>query len=270
MQKHVLRETLDGGQAFRWTPIDTEAWEGIWSNHICRLKSEDGWLMWSSPLHRTSQIESALPRYLQAGIDFENLADALPWRSDPVLGKAMAGYPGLRILRQPLEETLLAFLCSSNKQMVQIKQCLNALAEVFGENLSPDRKSLPTWDQLAKVPEMELRSCKLGYRANYIHACARLFHEQPSYLSNLTTLPTPEARLRLMALPGVGPKVADCILLFGLGRLEVFPIDVWILRTLKRDYSLETWKPAQIAHFAKVHFGPSAGLAQQYLFASRS
>ena len=80
-------------------------------------------------------------------------------------------------------------------------------------------------------------------------------------------MPYPAAKARLLELPGVGEKVADCVLLFGAGKLEAFPVDTWVLKSLARRYGLDDWKPAQVAHFGRTHFGPLAGLAQQYLFA---
>ena len=91
--------------------------------------------------------------------------------------------------------------------------------------------------------------------------------DQPGWLVETERLPYAAAKARLLELPGVGEKVADCVLLFGAGRLEAFPVDVWVLKSLARRYGLAGWKPAQVAQFGRTHFGPSAGLAQQYLFA---
>jgi N-glycosylase/DNA lyase len=120
---------------------------------------------------------------------------------------------------------------------------------------------------LAAIPEAELRACLLGFRARYIAETARFLAAHPGWLEETETLPYPSAKERLCSLPGVGEKVADCVLLFGAGRLEAFPVDVWILKTLARRYGLEDWRPPQLAQFGRAHFGPLAGLAQQYLFA---
>jgi N-glycosylase/DNA lyase len=177
----------------------------------------------------------------------------------------------LRILRQPFGETLLGFLCSATKQIVQIKQMLALLAERHGapggSQAAPKLHRLPTWTELAVVPETELRACLLGFRARYIAETARFLAANPGWLEATEQAPYPLAKERLCSLPGVGEKVADCVLLFGAGRLEAFPVDVWILKTLARRYGLDGWKPAQLAQFGRAHFGPLAGLAQQYLFA---
>jgi N-glycosylase/DNA lyase len=131
----------------------------------------------------------------------------------------------------------------------------------------PTWHRLPTWSEIAAVPEAELRRCQLGFRARYIHQTAQFIATHPGWLKETEALPYAEAKARLVTLPGVGEKVADCVLLFGAGRLEAFPVDVWILKTMAARYGLEGWKPAQVAQFGRAHFGPLAGLAQQYLFA---
>jgi N-glycosylase/DNA lyase len=258
----VLAEVLDGGQSFRWQLHPHGVWEGAWAGCRARVRPgrpPEGDLEWSAPLPQAAETESALRTYLAADADWHRKADDLPWRSDPHLARAIAAFPGLRILRQPFGETLLCFLCSAAKQIVQIKQIAAALSQPRGR--------LPTWEELADTPEASLRACKLGFRARYVHQTARLLARQPGWLAETAALPYPEARERLCRLPGVGEKVADCVLLFGAGRLEAFPVDVWIIAAMSRRYGLKGWKPAQIAHFGRVHFGPQAGLAQQYLFA---
>jgi N-glycosylase/DNA lyase len=128
-------------------------------------------------------------------------------------------------------------------------------------------RALPTWEALREVDESELRACKLGFLARHVHAIARWLAARPGWLEETASLPYAEAKARLVELPGVGAKIADCVLLFGAGRLEAFPVDVWVLRAMARRYGLAGWSPVQVAQFGRVHFGPLAGLAQQYLFA---
>lgn len=274
----VLREILDGGQSFRWHRQSDDSWLGSFSDCVVRLALRaDGTLVWSSPSSLSARTGAALARYFDADRDARTLADTLPWRSDAHLERCLGEFPGLRILRQPFGETLLGFLCSATKQIVQIKQMLALLAERDGRPLVPapaiadvtpsTLNHLPSWPELARIPESELRACLLGFRARYIHDTARFLAAHPGWLEETEALPYAEAKERLCSLPGVGEKVADCVLLFGAGRLEAFPVDVWIIKTMAARYGLSGWKPAQIAHFGRVHFGPLAGLAQQYLFA---
>jgi N-glycosylase/DNA lyase len=273
----VLAETLDGGQAFRWNRQADGTWLGFFDGCIVRLSlSPTGELLWSAPKSLAAASPIALARYLDLDRDPRALADSLPWRSDAHLAQCIAAFPGLRILRQPFGETLLGFLCSATKQIVQIKQMLALLAARHGapiiepktQNSKPlTTSALPTWPELARIPENDLRACLLGFRARYISETAQFLAAHPGWLEETESLPYAAAKERLCSLPGVGEKVADCVLLFGAGKLEAFPVDVWIIKSMARRYGLEGWKPAQIAHFGRMHFGPLAGLAQQYLFA---
>jgi N-glycosylase/DNA lyase len=277
----VVAETLDGGQAFRWQRQADDTWVGLWSDHVVRLRhNANGRLEWCGPAGADRMTAEALRIYCGTERDFAALADSLPWRSDPHLAACLAAFPGLRILRQPFGETLLGFLCSATKQIVQIKQMLALLADRHGARLrsqtpatpgapgsTPGFHRLPTWTELAVIPEADLRACLLGFRARYIAETARFLAANPGWLEETERAPYAVAKERLCSLPGVGEKVADCVLLFGAGRLEAFPVDVWILKTLARRYGLEGWKPAQLVQFGRAHFGPLAGLAQQYLFA---
>ncbi len=264
----VLAETLDGGQAFRWQRQPDATWLGAWSESVARLRlAPDGHVAWSAPLPLAPQVATELPRYLGLDRDFAALTDSLPWRSDAHVAQCLAAFPGLRILRQPFGETLLGFLCSATKQIVQIKQMVALLAQRHGAEITPGFRRLPTWLELALIPEAELRACLLGFRARYIAQTAQFLAAHPGWLEETEAAPYPLAKARLCSLPGVGEKVADCVLLFGAGRLEAFPVDTWILKALARRYGLEGWKPAQVAQFGRAHFGALAGLAQQFLFA---
>ena len=289
--RDVLAETLDGGQSFRWHHADG-IWTGAWAGCAAQLRLLDGTLQWRAPKPLAKTVATALPRYLALDRDWTGLTDSLPWRSDAHLAQCVAVFPGLRILRQPFGETLLGFLCSATKQIGQIKQMCALLAERHGlpgdwpgqtpagqprdelgalsmskRQTGTVRHRLPTWAELAVIPEKELRACLLGFRAKYIHGTAKFLAARPGWLEATESLPYSVAKARLLELPGVGEKIADCVLLFGAGRLEAFPVDTWVLKSLARRYGLTGWKPAPVALFGRTHFGPLAGLAQQYLFA---
>jgi N-glycosylase/DNA lyase len=264
----MLAEVLDGGQAFRWVRTQDGLWQGVWSDCVVRLKPvEDGGLAWSAPQNLVEAVAQKLPPYLAATVNFARLADSLPWRSDPHLARCLAAFRGLRLLRQPLGETLLCFLCSATKQIVQIKQMVELLARRHGREIVSGIHRLPTWVELATVSEEDLRVSLLGFRARYVKQTAQFLAERADWLDQIEQLPYLEAKRRLRELPGVGEKVADCVLLFGAGQFEAFPVDVWIIKAMEARYGLEGWTPQQIANFGRVHFGPHAGLAQQYLFA---
>ncbi len=270
MEPRSLAESLNGGQAFRWNPVERNGlWQGVWGNSVARLRlDDDGQLLWSCPEELEPNLAQTLPAYLACTTDFATCARALPLAGDEHLRAAVNTWPHLRILRQPLGETLFAFLCSSTKQIVQIKQICEAVAARFGQELVPGIRALPDWPTLASVSENALRACRLGYRARYIHQTARILAESPHLLDGLDSLPLEQARERHLRLPGVGPKIAACLQLFGAGRLEAFPIDTWILKALRELYGLDpTWRAHHLERFAQIHFAPHPGLAQQFLFA---
>jgi len=262
----VLGELLDGGQAFRWNRQVDGAWRGVWANCIAELRSERETVQWRAPPLIAERVAGRIAAYLGPDEAFLLAWDSLPWRSDPVLQQAIARWHGLRILRQRLGEALLCFLCSSLKQIPHIKQLAETLADRYGEEIVTGVHALPTWSRLHRVSESELRAAGLGYRARFVHATAHFLAGQPGWLDVVERLPYAEAHARLMSLPGVGSKIADCALLFGAGRLEAFPVDTWISRTMTERYGLQAWTIDQIAQFGRIHFGAYAGMAQQFLF----
>ena len=118
------------------------------------------------------------------------------------------------------------------------------------------------------MAEPDLRALKYGYRAKYVAATAARLAGEPYFLENCETMPYVEARSKLIELPGVGGKVADCALLFGGAKLEAFPVDTWIAKVMSDRYGMGGWSLDQIASFGRIHFGPHAGLAQQFLFSA--
>lgn len=277
----VLAEILDGGQSFRWR-FDEGIWTGIWSEHVAQVRLTAKEQAQARVPTSAPQTLPALRAYLRLATDFTALTDALPWRSDPHLAKCITAFSGLRLPKQPFGETLLCFLCSATKQIVQIKQMVALLAQNHGAPICRDASPtgprtgeppvptfhrLPTWPELAAISEESLRRCLLGFRARYIKQTALFLAERPGWLEETEALPYPAAKARLLELPGVGEKVADCVLLFGAAKLEAFPVDTWILKSLAHRYQLADWSPAQLAQFGRTHFGPTAGFAQQFLFA---
>ncbi|MBC2602191.1 DNA-3-methyladenine glycosylase 2 [Puniceicoccus vermicola] len=268
--QRVLREILAGGQSFLWEPITATTWKGIVGKHACTLELlSDHHLTWSASGSTSSKedVKATIESYFATSIDFAREVDALPWRSDPVLNQAVGQFPGLRILRQSPDVALLSFLLSPLKRIEQIRAGLLEISRRWGEALDHGLFAPPSWATLASVPEADLRMCGIGYRARSIHQSADYLSQQDGYLDSLESLPTDEARRKLIALPGVGRKIADCVLLFGYGRLEAFPIDTWISRHMRESYGLDSFTDDQIQLFARAHYGSAAGIAQQFLFA---
>ena len=203
----LLDELLDGGQAFRWRALPDATFEGQWSSHHVRVRpaADDASLLFSAPLHADRAATAAALHAYLAGPAADT--DALPWRSDPHLAACLAAFPGLGILRQPFGETLLGFVCSATKQIVQIKQMMELLSERHGNLLPHGRHSLPTWEKLATVSELELRACSLGFRARHVAGIATFLAQHPGWLDAAERAPYPEAKVLLLSLPGVGEKM---------------------------------------------------------------
>lgn len=258
---------MDGGQSFRWSLATDGSWVGVFGHTLAAVRSGPQGLEWRSP-RGAAHAEDALRYYLDAEGAQARLSEALPWRSDPVLRSARAAYPGLRILRQEPHEALIGFLCSSNKRILQIRVMVAALATKLGEPLGGDFYAMPSWEAIASADDAVLRACSLGYRAAYLRGTAKKLLARPCWAEEFAALETPALLVELQSLPGVGPKVAACVALFGFGRLESFPVDTWVVQALADAYDLRGWKPAQLEQFGKTHFGAAAGLAQQYLFSA--
>ena len=262
-----LAATLTSGQAFRWQQRD-QWWAGVIGTHWVRLRSDP----------TSIAAETAAPvadwdwltHYLQLHLDLGEVVRTFP--DDEPMRAAVAACRGLRLLRQDPWECLASFILSSTKQIVQIRQIASLLCERYGEPLAvapgwPAAFAFPCPAHLARVTEAELRACKMGFRAPYLLATARLIVGGQIELARLQALPVEEARNQLLALPGVGRKIADCVLLFAYGFQSAFPVDVWVMRALQQLYFPRRRVRLQRLHrFAATHFGPRAGYAQQYLF----
>jgi N-glycosylase/DNA lyase len=262
-----LAATLDSGQAFRWEPQGTD-WAGIVGLHWVRLSVDDGSI--TAETAEPVQDWAWLTHYLQLDVVLPDVLETFP--EDPPLRAARVACRGLRLLRQDLWECLASFILSSTKQIVQIRQMIRALCERYGEPIAAPEDfgpacAFPSPARLATASEAELRSCKMGFRAPYLLETARIIASGHFDLPAIPRLPLDAARARLMELPGVGPKIADCVLLFAGGFEAAFPVDVWVLKALRQLYFPQRKVTiSKLRQFATTHFGPHAGYAQQYLF----
>ncbi|MGD0348701.1 MAG: DNA glycosylase [Verrucomicrobiota bacterium] len=277
VRDYDLAATLDSGQVFRWRQQN-----GSWSGIIGRQH------VWLTRTHDGICAETAGPvadwqwlrDYLQTEVDLEAVLKTFP--DDGPMRASVAACRGLRVLRQDPWECLASFILSSTKQIVQIRQIVAWLCERFGEPLRCSVESatrldsatgrtlqfsFPTPQRLAATTEAELRACKMGFRAPHLLVAARQITDGKFDLEKPSLLPLAEARVELMKLPGVGSKIADCVLLFAYGFDSAFPVDMWVERALRKLYFPGRRVTAKrLRHFAATHFGPHAGYAQQYLF----
>jgi N-glycosylase/DNA lyase len=210
-----------------------------------------------------------LEDYLQLDVDLSAVIATFP--KDKHLAQAARSCSGLRLLRQEPWECLASFILSSTKQIVQIRQIVNLVCERFGEPVAApgERRmySFPAAQRIAALSEADLRCCKMGFRAPYLKGTAQMIARGEVNLEAIAKLPGVTARHELMRFPGVGRKIADCVLLFAYGFQEAFPIDVWVLKAIRQLYFPKRRPNAKkIIRFTETYFGPNAGYAQQYLF----
>lgn len=267
VRDYDLAATLTSGQAFRWERRGN-AWVGVVCGRWVKLTQPSGAI--EAEAARAQSNWQWLSEYLQVGVTLDAVLATFP--QDPPMQAALNACRGLRLLRQSPWECLASFILSSTKQIVQIRQIVATLCERYGEPVaaSPGESpafAFPTAERVAGLTETELRACKLGFRAPYLLASARRVADGQIDLARLGELELAEARAQLLWLPGVGEKIANCVLLFAYSFPTAFPLDVWVLRALRQLY-FPGKRPtaARLRSFSETHFGPHAGYAQQYLF----
>ena len=256
-----LRATLECGQVFHWRPRADGAWEGLIGDTRARVREEGGRLV------VLEGDRDAVAHYFALDHDLEAIYAGFP--EDDTMLAALEFCRGLRMIRQPAWECLATFITSSMKQVAHIRQMSTALRARFGTAArGTDLRAYPSPRALAAASEQELRACGLGYRAKNLRATAQRVASGDVDLGNMRDLADADLRDALCALPGVGRKVANCVMLFGFERLSAFPVDTWIGRIMKRHYWRGRKKPTPLALEKKLasNFGPHAGYAQQYLF----
>lgn len=242
---------LDCGQAFRWEE-DENGWHGVVSGRYFCLKQEGDSLIVSGSADKESI--KLLKEYFDFDRDYEKITDEL--KNDTYFSTAFSQYKGIRILRQQGWEALCSFIISQNNNIPRIKGIISRLCESFGEKICDGAYSFPSADRLAGLSVEDLSVLRSGFRAKYILDAAKKVSSGEVDLDVIAEMPIDEARETLMKIKGVGPKVAECTLLYGFNRVEAFPVDVWVKRIIKELY------PDTLPDCFKGY----EGIAQQYLF----
>jgi N-glycosylase/DNA lyase len=268
-----LAMTLDSGQVFHWEECG-KGFAGAIADMAVYveqrgnvLKVRGGETPTRSPRRRP--LSTMVANYFALDHPLAEICAAFP--DDQIMEAARNFCRGLRIIRQPKWECLATFICSSMKQVAHIRQISQALRNRFGDARKTEKCVIYTFPQpwrLAQTSEKELRQCALGYRAKNLLATARQVSSGAGDLEAWSSLSDAVLRTKLCDLPGVGAKVANCVMLFAYERLRAFPIDVWIERVLRQQYFPQNKKIAaeQLRTFSENYFGEHGGYAQQYLF----
>jgi N-glycosylase/DNA lyase len=272
-QDFDLAMTLDSGQVFHWEKADrgfvgTIGDCAAYVEHcgsVLKAHTSGGKLDGFKP----SSFSKTVAHYFALDHPLAEICASFP--DDPVMNAARDFCRGLRIIRQPKWECLATFICSSMKQVAHIRQISLALRKRFGDPRKIDKHLLytfPSAQRIARTSENDLRECALGYRAKNLLATARLVSSRECNLETWSKLPDDELSKNLCELPGVGLKIANCVMLFAYERLRAFPIDVWIERVLRQHYLQRRRKMTaqQLSEFSENYFGQHGGYAQQYLF----
>lgn len=247
-----LAQTLDCGQAFRWEEQMDGSFIGIAHKKRCRISREgDAVRLWG--ISRAS-FEQAWHPYFDLGRDYAALKRR--FSSDPALARAVEYAPGIRVLRQEPWEALCSFIISQNNHVKRIKGIVSRFCELLGEPAEGGGFAFPSPEAVASCSPADLAPLRAGFRARYLVDAAQKVVSGQVDLEACCSLPLPEARAMLTRITGVGVKVADCALLYGCGRVECFPIDVWMRRVMERLY------PDGLPDCARGY----EGIAQQYLF----
>ena len=246
--------TLDCGQAFRWRP-EGDGFRAAVGDKLISVREEGKGLFFSADCP-VDALEQAVTSYFDLDRDYALIEKTIA--SDGYVAEAMETCKGIRILKQEPFEALISFIISQNNNVPRIKGIIENLCNRFGKSLSDDVSSFPTPEKLATLSESDLEPLRCGYRARYIIDAAKKVASGELDLEAAAKAEESVCMEMLRSVTGVGDKVAACVMLFGLGRLDAFPLDVWMKRVVKVLYSG--------VDDVRSLFGGYSGVAQQYLF----
>ena len=271
-----LEATLCCAQVFRWDKRGVW-WYGVVGDHPFKVRQTN------AQLEFQNIDETFVSRYFSLDHDLQRISSEIG--QDVHIREALREFWGLRIIRQDPWECLISFICATYKSVAAIKQMLLKLSMKFGKRISFENcefYTFPTPEKLANANLKDLESCGLGYRAKYIQETSKRVHSNEYDLEVLRKMQYEPAKKTLQQLPGVGSKVADCVLLFSMDKLDAFPVDVWVKRILVKYYSenfpdifvrkIASRKSFSDAEYEKLngfgrrYFGKFAGYAQEYLY----
>jgi N-glycosylase/DNA lyase len=269
-----LDHTLGCGQVFRWERTEDGWWYGVVGQRVIKCR-QDG-----DNLTFTGAPPAFIRHYFALDCAIEEVLRAID--CDPFIHAAIERCRGLRLVRQPAWECLCSYICATNSNIPMIRRRIATIAQQFGRPRSFEGKTFYSFPGPAAIASAlggceALQSCRLGYRQPYVFATACEIPDVKTWETTIRALPYEDARRELMKLSGIGPKAADCVLLFAFQKYEAFPVDVWIRRIMRDNYiktlpagsSLTGRDYDTIRKFARKHFGKFCGYAQEYLYAAR-
>lgn len=259
-----LPHIFECGQCFRWDMLEDGSYVGIAEGKAVKIYKSDS----TVTIKNTTKedFEKFWRNYLDLDFDYGSLKQSLS--KDKVLASAIKSGEGIRILNQNLWECIVSFIISANNNIPRIKGIIKTFCENFGEEIMLEGEkhyTFPSAERLSGITAEDLKPLRAGYRDKYIIDAIEKVNSHAVDLELIKSAPYEEAKREILKIKGVGNKVADCILLFGAGKKNAFPVDVWIKRVMETLYKDEM-NGCDIASFAKERFGEYGGYAQQYLF----
>ena len=265
--KHIF----ECGQCFRWNKQEDDSYTGVFGNNVLNVKKEKNNIIFKGICE--GNIKEICEEYFDLKTDYEEIKSKLA-NIDEYLANSIKYGKGIRILNQELWETIISFEISANNNIPRIKGIIERISKKYGNEIKWKDNiyyTFPSIQQLSKASIEDLRTLGLGFRDKRIYETTQIFLNESITLNQIKEeKDTQKVREKLLTLPGVGPKVADCILLFSLKRYEVFPIDVWVRRVMNELYihneDEEKVSKNDLQKLAKTKYSDLAGLAQQYLF----
>ena len=278
-QKYIIKNTesfepthiFECGQCFRWNKEEDGSYTGVVGHNVLNVKKNENEVTITGLC--SEKIEALCKKYFDLATDYEAIKEKLS-KIDDNLKISIEYGKGIRILKQDTWEALISFIISANNNIPRIKGIIERISKEYGKTIKWQGKeyyTFPTPEELSKASVTDLRKLGLGFRDKRVFETTRLVNTKQIDIYELEKIiHTKKLREELLKYPGVGPKVADCIMLFSMRRFEVFPIDVWVRRVMTELYFENETKIVpnnkQILNYAEETFGNLSGLAQQYLF----
>ena len=267
-----LEDIFECGRCFRWSK-ENDSYIGVIKDAVVKVKKEKDKVTFEGTSVGNESFKDIIYEYFDLNTDYRELKDILR-KVDSNMKEAISFGEGIRILNQDLWECIISFIISANNNIPRIKGIIERISKNYGRKIEFEGKEyylFPTPDELSKASKEDLRALGTGFRDIRIYNTTKKIFDDKEYLSRIENLSsTDEMREELLKLDGVGPKVADCILLFSLKRFDVFPIDVWVRRVMNDLYihaqDEDRINKKEILKIANDKFGSLSGLAQQYLF----
>lgn len=271
MDNFNIKYTLDCGQCFRWREVEnkkdtTYEYVGAIEDRVIRIRQEKDKFYVTS--NKKEGLKEAVYNYFDLYTDYSTLENEIA-KIDHNISSSLKYSSGLHLLNQPVFETIISYIISANNNIKRISGSVEKISEMYGTEVKFEGSTyylFPTLNEFAKVTSENMLSCGVGFRARYIVNTVKRLIEDSSLLKEYGQMESEQLKKELLSYMGIGPKVAECIMLFSMGKRERFPIDIWVKRVMEKLYMRENTSMKEIAEYARTNFKGNSGIVQQHLF----